>query len=109
MNYCKVKLCFEDCILLKLYCREFIYHKKVTQEDIVMDKKMISMCESNKSAKECLKIQQSEDVMVRLPMESNNKIEDVFPWLSKFNNLVHSSAGSRNYQHLEQLLYLYTP
>ncbi|XP_020296836.1 uncharacterized protein LOC109861529 isoform X2 [Pseudomyrmex gracilis] len=74
-----------------------------------MDKKMISICESNQSAKECLQIHQAEDVIVRSPMESNNKIEDVFPWLSKFKSLVHSSAGSRNYHHLEELLYIYTP
>jgi len=40
-------------------------------------------------------------------LEDNNKIEQVFPWLPKFTKYIHSCAGSRSYQYLEQLLLLY--
>lgn len=60
--------------------------------------------ESSKTTKTCLKSQQLEEIK----LEDNNKIEEVFPWLPNFNKTIRSYAGSRNYQHLEQLLLLYT-
>ncbi|XP_033356534.1 uncharacterized protein LOC117237051 isoform X2 [Bombus vosnesenskii] len=34
--------------------------------------------------------------------------ENIFPWLSKFNKIMCSSVGHRNYQLLKHLLFLYT-
>lgn len=69
-----------------------------------MDIKVVSRRESSKNTKTCLKNQQQEDIK----LDDNNTTEEVFPWLSKFNKVVRSYAGSRNYQHLEELLLLYT-
>lgn len=62
-----------------------------------------SICENSKGKKERLKNQQLEDTAVN----DNNTKED-FPWLPKFSEFIRSSIGSRNYQHLERLLLLYT-
>ncbi|KAL6261676.1 hypothetical protein P5V15_006765 [Pogonomyrmex californicus] len=80
---------------------ENLCHNRVTEEDIVMD--MNSKCQSSKNAKTYVKAQQSEDITV-----NNNTIEEIFPWLSKFNKIIHSCTGNRNYRHLERLLLLYT-
>lgn len=63
-----------------------------------------SRCESSKNIKACSKSQHQEDIK----LEENDKLEDVFPWLLKFSADICSSTGSRNYQHLEQLLSFYT-
>ncbi|XP_032679606.1 uncharacterized protein LOC116848019 isoform X2 [Odontomachus brunneus] len=63
-----------------------------------------SIYEASKGRKECLKNQQLEDTVVN----DNNTIEEDFPWLPKFSKVIRSSIGSRNYQHLERSLLLYT-
>lgn len=80
-------------------------YKGTTKEDIIMDIK-VSRRESSKNTKThtCSKNQHLEDIR----LDDNNTTEEVFPWLSKFNKVVHSYAGSRNFQHLEELLLLYT-
>lgn len=55
---------------------------------------MTSKCENSKTTKENSK--------------TPNTIEDVFPCLSEFNKIIRSLTGSRNYQHLEEALLLYT-
>ncbi|XP_011877114.1 PREDICTED: uncharacterized protein LOC105567130 isoform X2 [Vollenhovia emeryi] len=74
---------------------------RATEEDTVMDTN--SRRERSKNTKACSKNQQLEDIR----LEDSNRIE-VFPWLPKFNKAICSCAGSRNYQHLERLLSLYT-
>lgn len=69
-----------------------------------MDIKVVSRRENSKNRKTCLKNQQQEDIK----LDDNNTTEEVFPWLLNFNKIVRSYAGSRNYQHLEELLLLYT-
>lgn len=54
------------------------------------------------SKKKHLKNQQLEDTAM-----NDNMSKEAFPWLPEFNKTIHSSVGSRNYQHLEQLLSLY--
>lgn len=66
----------------------------------------ISRRESSKNTKTCFK--SLEDDLKHIRLEDNNKIKEVFPWLPKFNEDLHSCAGSRNYQHLERLLSFYT-
>lgn len=77
---------------------------RATEEDIVMD--INYKCESNKNTKKRLKSREKslEDVILK----DNNKIEQVLPWLPKFNKIIHSCAGSRNYECLERLLFFYT-
>lgn len=65
---------------------------------------MISACENNKNTKDRLKSQQVEDTTVN----DNNMTEEIFPWLSQFSKVMHSSVGSRNYRHLVRSLLLYT-
>lgn len=55
---------------------------------------MTSKYENSKTTKKCSK--------------TSNTIEEVFPWLSEFNNIVRSFTGSRNYQHLEESILFYT-
>ncbi|XP_036138861.1 uncharacterized protein LOC105829396 isoform X2 [Monomorium pharaonis] len=74
---------------------------KATKKTIVMDAN--SKRKNNKNTKACLKSQQLENIK----LEDDNKLEEVFPWLSKFNKDIRSCAGSRSYQHLKQLLSLY--
>ncbi|XP_018046480.1 PREDICTED: uncharacterized protein MAL13P1.304-like, partial [Atta colombica] len=77
---------------------------RATKEDIVMDSN--SKYESNKNTKKRSKNQEKRLEDVRL--EDNNKIEQLLPWLLKFNKIIHSYTGSRNYEHLERLLFFYT-
>jgi len=65
-----------------------------------------SKYESNKNTKKRSKNQEKRLEDVRL--EDNNKIEQLLPWLLKFNKIIHSYTGSRNYEHLERLLFFYT-
>lgn len=89
-------------ILTKIIITENLCHKETTEEDIIMD--TTSICENSKGRKERLKNQQLEDATVK----DNNAFEEGFPWLPKFSKVIRSSIGSRNYQHLERSLLLYT-
>ncbi|KYN21492.1 hypothetical protein ALC57_06106 [Trachymyrmex cornetzi] len=77
---------------------------RATEEDIVMDTN--SKCENNKNTKKRLKSQEKSLEDIRL--EDNNKIEQLLPWLLKFNKIIRSCTGSRNYEHLERLVFFYT-
>lgn len=79
---------------------ENLYHKKTTEEEDTMD--TIFVHENNKNRKKHSKIQQLENITVN----DNNK--EAFSWLLEFNKNACLSAGNRNYQHLKQLLLLYT-
>ncbi|XP_018360951.1 PREDICTED: uncharacterized protein LOC108759811 [Trachymyrmex cornetzi] len=65
-----------------------------------------SKCENNKNTKKRLKSQEKSLEDIRL--EDNNKIEQLLPWLLKFNKIIRSCTGSRNYEHLERLVFFYT-
>lgn len=73
---------------------------RVTEQQIIIIH-TISVCE--KSTMECSKNQQLEDIAVN----GNNASKAAFPWLPKFNKMIHSSTGSKNYQLLEQSLLFY--
>lgn len=88
--------------LTRTIITENLCHKETTREDIIMD--TTSIYENSKGRRECLKNQQLEDTIVN----DNNTIKEDFPWLPKFSKVIRSSIGSRNYQHLERSLLLYT-
>jgi len=90
--------CTNDIIII-----EYLNHRKAiekTTEDI-MD--TVSICTSNKR-NECSRSQQLEDTRTK----SNNILEEVFPWLPKFNKIIHSATKNKSYQNLERLIVLYT-
>lgn len=58
--------------------------------------------ENNENRKKHLQIRQLENNTL------NDNNEEAFSWLLEFNKSACLSAGNRNYQHLKQLLLLYT-
>jgi TorA maturation chaperone TorD len=83
---------------------EYLNHRKAiekTTEEDIMD--TVSVCTSNKR-NECSRSQQLEDTRTK----SNNILEEVFPWLPKFNKIIRSATKNKNYQNLERLIVLYT-
>lgn len=79
---------------------ENLHHKKTTEEENTMDTDFVH--ENNENRKKHLQIRQLENNTL------NDNNEEAFSWLLEFNKSACLSAGNRNYQHLKQLLLLYT-
>lgn len=92
-------------VVIYFYFIEYLYS---LEKEIIMDEKdeidLIWICNSPINVSKKYENEEHEDNSL-IDVKSS---ENIFPWLSKFNKIMCSSVGHRNYQLLKHLLFLYT-
>lgn len=80
---------------------EYLNDRKGTEEDIMAT---ISALMGSMNRNDYPRSQQLEDTTAK----NNNTLEEAFPWLPKFNEIMYSAIKDKTYQNLERLIVFYT-